>query len=264
MGELNSIDDYLTPERLRTRIETHLLYSEHPDDIEQAVLDAIALEPGGSLLDVGSGTGSFLARLRSEGHQGRLVGLDTSPAAIETLRNLGSVEAVQADAAALPFSEAEFSVVTARHMLYHVADPAATLRQARRVLAPGGWFAATVNFPDAYPQTLGLVRAVVTRHGIDLSRWHGPPVHTGNLPGLMETVFENVETVLHANALVFPTADAFSRYAVAQLGLFGVGDEFPQRAAVVDDLVAEAHRRFDACGGALRDPKGYSLSVANA
>lgn len=67
---------------LQTRIETHLLYSERPEDVEQAVLDAFPREPGDALLDVGSGTGSFLARLRSHGHQGRLVGLDTSPAAM--------------------------------------------------------------------------------------------------------------------------------------------------------------------------------------
>ncbi len=119
--------------------------SEQPEDVERAVLDAIALDPADSLLDVGCGTGSFLARLRREGHHGRLVGLDTSPAAIEALLKLGSVEAVRADAAALPFSDDEFSVVTARHMLYHVSDPMAALRESQRVLVPGGWFAATVN-----------------------------------------------------------------------------------------------------------------------
>lgn len=108
------------------------------------------------------------------------------------------------------------------------------------------------------------MRAVLVRHDAVLSQSQGRVLHAGNLPGMIEAVFGNVQTIRYPNALVFPTADAFSRYAVAELGLFGVGEEFPQRAAVIHDLVAAAHRRIDACRGALRDPKGYSVSAARA
>jgi len=37
---------------------------------------------------------------------------------------------------------------------------------------------------------------------------------------------------------------------------------FSERGSVVDDLVAEAQRRFDASDGPLREPKGFSVSVA--
>ena len=56
-----------------------------------------------------------------------------------------SGEAQQGDAAALPFSDAAFDVVTARHMLYHVPDVAAVLAEFRRVLKPGGRFLAVTN-----------------------------------------------------------------------------------------------------------------------
>jgi ubiquinone/menaquinone biosynthesis C-methylase UbiE len=264
MQYANSETEYLALGPLQTRIDTHRCYSEHADDVERAVLDAIALGPEESLLDVGSGTGSFLARLRREGHRGRLVGLDTSPAAIEQLQALRSVEAVQVDAAALPFPDDSFDVITARHMLYHVADPSQAVREARRVLVPGGRFAATVNFRDALPETVDLLLTVVARHGVVDSERQERPLHTETLPGLVAPVFGDVETVEHPNALVYPSAEAFARYCVAMLSFYGVDTDFPARETVVEAVIAEARRRFNAHGGSLREPKGYSVSVARA
>jgi ubiquinone/menaquinone biosynthesis C-methylase UbiE len=252
--------EYLELTPLQTRIDTHRLYSERPEDVEQSVLDAFPLAPDDALLDIGSGTGSFLARLRHRGHQGRLVGLDTSPAAIEALTELGSVEAVQADAARLPFDDRAFAVVTARHMLYHVADPAAVVGEAHRVLASGGWFAATVNFSDALPETDNLLRTVVARYGVTARSKR--LLHSGNLPGLIGPVFGEVETTEHRNALVYPTAEAFARYAIAMLSFFGVDHDHPDRRVIVGDLTEEARRRFAESDGPLREPKGFSVSVA--
>jgi ubiquinone/menaquinone biosynthesis C-methylase UbiE len=252
--------EYRALDPLQTRIETHRRYSEHPDHVERAVLDAVALGPEESLLDVGAGTGSLLARLRRDGHAGRLVGLDTSAAAIAQLRRLDDVEVVRADAVALPFGDGEFSVVTARHMLYHVPDPPQAVREARRVLAPGGRFAATVNLPDSLPETVALVRTVVARHGVtDTSE---RPLNPGGLRACIEPVFGDVEVIEHANALVYPDADAFARYCVAMLGFYGVDVDFPARDAVVADVRVQAERRFAGRDGPLRDRKGYVVAVA--
>jgi SAM-dependent methyltransferase len=149
----DSKSEYVDLGPLQTRIETHRLYSERPEDVEQAVLDAFSLHPNDALLDVGSGTGSFLARLWSQGHRGRLVGLDTSPAAIDELRRLQGVEAVLGDAAVLPFAEAEFSVVTA--VTCSTTCPSPLLRFARPTgccLRVGGlWLWSTSLTPYLRP-----------------------------------------------------------------------------------------------------------------
>ncbi len=46
---------------------------------------------------------------------------------------------VHADVQALPFADGEFDVVMCNHVLEHVADDAAAMRELRRVTRPGGW-----------------------------------------------------------------------------------------------------------------------------
>ena len=88
MSYLNSETEHLSIGPLQTRIDTHRLYSEHPEDVERALLDVIELGSNRSLLDIGSGTGFVSGATAGDGHRGRLVGLDTSPAAINQLRKL--------------------------------------------------------------------------------------------------------------------------------------------------------------------------------
>lgn len=136
---------YGTENPLRVRIETHRRYTVGPG-LEPAVDAELALSGDETLLDVGTGPGDFLARLRAGGHQGRLVGVDLSPGMIERARAaVSDVEFLISDAAALPFPDAAFDTVTARHMLYHVPDIPAALSEMRRVLKPGGRFLAITN-----------------------------------------------------------------------------------------------------------------------
>lgn len=77
----------------------------------------------------------------------RVVGLDRSAT---MLRAHGHEPVVQADAGALPFATGVFDAVVAVNMLYHLADPVVAIREARRVLAPGGLFvAATTSRRDS-------------------------------------------------------------------------------------------------------------------
>ena len=86
-------------------------------------------------LDVGTGTGRCLGLLRAAGAR-TVVGLDMSLAMLG--RTSGELPCVCGDACQLPFNDASFDVVCASLMVGDVADLGAWVREATRVLAPGG------------------------------------------------------------------------------------------------------------------------------
>jgi ubiquinone/menaquinone biosynthesis C-methylase UbiE len=140
---------YQTDQHLQTRIRTHQLYSKGAN-LEDGIDAVLKLEPQESLLDIGTGPGSFPTRLRSSGHLGRLVGLDFSSGMLEVAKaKTNAVEWLQGNAMELPFADSSFDVVTARHMLYHVPDMNKAILEAKRVLKPGGRFMAVTN-DDGY------------------------------------------------------------------------------------------------------------------
>lgn len=92
------------------------------------------------VLDLGAGSGWLSHRLAELGHH--VVALD---AIDDDADGLGAARhyaiefaAVQADFAALPFAAAQFDLAAFNGSLHYAADAAATLAQARRMLAPGG------------------------------------------------------------------------------------------------------------------------------
>lgn len=96
---------------------------------------------GGSLLDLGCGTG-FILRMAAPYFR-RVVGVDITPAMLEIARkNAKSAELVKADCGRLPFSCGEFDVVAAYGFLHHLKNPRRVVSEAHRVLRRGGIFYA--------------------------------------------------------------------------------------------------------------------------
>lgn len=98
------------------------------------------LTPGMRLLDVGCGPGSITVGLADAVAPGEAVGVDANPAAIAAARERadGRVRFDVADALSLPFEDASFDAVFMHAVLQHVATPLEALREAHRVLRPGG------------------------------------------------------------------------------------------------------------------------------
>lgn len=104
--------------------------------------------PGRATLEVGCGEGRVCRDLASRGH--RVVGLDASPTLLRLAREEDPAgEYVLGDAAALPFDDGAFDLVVAFNSLMDVQDMPAAVREAARVLEPGGRFCVCVVHPLA-------------------------------------------------------------------------------------------------------------------
>ncbi|HKN62784.1 MAG TPA: class I SAM-dependent methyltransferase [Gaiellaceae bacterium] len=91
--------------------------------------------PAGRLLDIGCGGGSHTAAFAAEGWEP--VGLDVSEAQLQLARGRGC-EVVLGRAESLPFADASFDAAVSLWTHTDVDDWAAALREARRVVRPGG------------------------------------------------------------------------------------------------------------------------------
>ncbi|WP_407538698.1 class I SAM-dependent methyltransferase [Deinococcus radiomollis] len=200
---------YATDRHLQTRIRTHRLYSVGTE-LEADVDALLALDGSEALLDVGSGPGHFPGRLHAAGHRGRLVGADLSGGMVAAARaSYGGVEFVQAGADALPFPDASFDVLTARHMLYHVPNVPAALAEFRRVLKPGGHFLATTNAAAYMPELWDAVAEAAQLEGalIPLTQTRGGVAAAFseiNGGAWVQEAFGNARLSFSDNALVFP------------------------------------------------------------
>jgi SAM-dependent methyltransferase len=128
------------------------------------------------ILDVGCGEGALGSAVA--GGYMRLVSADSSGAMLAATLP----PAVQADALALPFPDAVFDAVVAVNVLDHLPVPWLGLREAHRVLRPGGLFiAGTVSRRDS-PELASVWRPA------------GSPFDTEDAPRLVASVFAWVGT----------------------------------------------------------------------
>ena len=135
-------------------ISTRALMPLIGGSVYQDIADALHLRADDELLDVGCGSGAFLAR--HAGHVHRVAGIDLSDLQIElTRRNLGdritagTADIVKGDAAALPWPDDTFTVVTSMESFAGFPDPEQVLAEMFRVLRPGG--RVVVNIGEAVP-----------------------------------------------------------------------------------------------------------------
>lgn len=91
--------------------------------------------PGARLLDVGCGSGGFLATMQRLGWQ--VEGSDFDPVAVRAAQARG-LSVREGDLLELGYADQSFDALTMRHLIEHVYQPLELLQEARRILKPGG------------------------------------------------------------------------------------------------------------------------------
>ena len=139
-------------EVLKANIEVHTKlvprYNEEPhykqENLERVsnILKSLQLKTKGeSLLDLGCGTG-FVIDL-AKAFFPNVVGIDATPAMLEkvdTSSKIGKIKLIKGNCECVPLPDNSFDVCTAYAVLHHLRDIKDTLREAYRLLKPGGIF----------------------------------------------------------------------------------------------------------------------------
>jgi SAM-dependent methyltransferase len=107
------------------------------------LLDSLGDLTGRHVLEVAFGTGHLAAEALARG--ATVVGVDVAPAMVALARQrVSGASFHEGDAEALPFNDGKFDAVICCFGLLHFAEPARALREAARVLKPGGIVSFTV------------------------------------------------------------------------------------------------------------------------
>ncbi|GAA2652936.1 class I SAM-dependent methyltransferase [Nonomuraea recticatena] len=147
------------------------------------------------VLDIGCADGALRAELP------QVVGVD---AALTLLREHPAPR-LMGEATALPFADGSFGAAVAVNMLYHLPDPLEALREARRVLAPGGMFVAATPSRADSPELAEVWRPSRTTFDAE------------EAPELVAAVFERVEVERwDAPLITLPDAAAVRDYLVTR------------------------------------------------
>lgn len=119
----------------------------------------------GRVLDIGCALGFFLDMARAEGWEA--VGIELSGFAAQWARNKLGLDVRTGTLLDAHLPKGCFDVVTLWATIEHLADPIGTLREAHRILRPGGLILITT----------GEVEGILDRLSKGLCYWYEPPAH---------------------------------------------------------------------------------------
>src|ERR1700735_1560525 len=103
---------------------------------------------GARLLEIGCGSGVFLARMRNLGW--KVSGIDPDPAAVSWAQRVHHLDVTCGTWEQMRFPADSFDVITMNHVIEHVHDPVGLLTECQRMLRPGGNLVLTTPNADSW------------------------------------------------------------------------------------------------------------------
>lgn len=137
---------YPTPSQapFRSLLRRVLLYPEYLH-LKISGRESIPFRGEGRILDVGCGPGKLLSDLR--GHGWEVYGVDFSPVAVEYAKSQNGLDVRLGNIFQAGYQDRFFDVVMFNHSLEHIYNPLETLKEAHRILKPGGLL--FISIPNA-------------------------------------------------------------------------------------------------------------------
>jgi len=236
-------ESYATDKPLSVRIETHRRYSVPPIDLPTWALDRHAWRGDETVLDIGTGTGQYLAPLRDRLPRGRIIAGDLAAGMLRDLRVKGvpgGAQLLNADAEALPLAGASCDAVLASYVLFFVPDIPRAIAETHRVLRPGGALLA-VTMAHVYMEELRVVvnRALARLGAPNETRW-GVMSERFTLESGLACLEPHFSVTVHRyqSALVFPKAEPVLAYVTSSRD--ALHDDLPPNRTW-DEFIAALH-----------------------
>ncbi len=131
------------------------------------LIELLAPEKGNRVLDIGCGTGKFLADL--VGPEGKVVGVDSDPERLKMAREkypADNLEYLEGTAESIPVENSYFDVAYSNYAIHWCEDKDAVFKQVAKKLKPGGKFGfVVVNWKDIF--TSALIPDLVSQEYIE-------------------------------------------------------------------------------------------------
>ncbi len=239
-----TVDDH---EEVAARLVGQMDFWESLPSIQQlrsAMVAALAPLPGDRICDIGFGAGTELIRLaRLVGPQGRAVGVEASQLMCDEAQRRAvdahvDISVIQADGRETGLGDGEFDGLRMERVIQHVGDAPGFLREAMRIVRPGGrvvvadsdWGSLMIH-----PGDRSLVERFKSfaQFGLLAEAWAGRTLHGA----LLDAGFVEVSSRIHTVS-AGPGIREFLTNMIARRVAAGVGTKAEMDAFVLEHAAA--------------------------
>jgi ubiquinone/menaquinone biosynthesis C-methylase UbiE len=251
-------EQYRDGRNLNVRVQLHERFSVHAENPNRWMLRRLAVIPTARVLEVGTGLGHFWRDTRDLRPAGwHVLCSDLSPGMVAEARTVlageGGFSFLATDVQDLPLADASVDLVLANFMLYHVPDRPRALAEIRRVLRPGGAFAAMTVGAQHMAGIRDLVQRFAPEYPADAA---APSINflLENGAAQLAPFFDAVQVERLPNALAITEAAPLVDYVRS---MWNYADAIAGREAAFSAFVAQeivAH-------GAVHSPKEIGMLI---